>query len=380
MPTTVTRYVNTNSTAGGNGTTNATTGANRAYALLRDALDAEFIAYPNLVTSDIILKVICAGGVDTSGTLPIFEIPAFTTDETRYLHVVADTGSRATAVWDINKYILTHTGGTSAVVFPNAIKVSKWEGLQIENRSTNGVWSVINANDVGQDSILTVDGCYIRSISGSGNNNVGINLNSTGGIRRALRVSNTIVHGDFATGIACNFAANGSSGSYYYNNTVFGNFINQGILLDNLGTGVTGSVKNNIVSGSGGNGSYFLDAGSGQILTATNISSDATSPQTTLRNINSRLFFVSTASGDFRITGGAAVDAGTNLSTDPIYAFSTDINGTTRPVNGTWDIGAYEFVPTIPGVLGSFNQVGIGTPFSLTQNPNLGTFVNIVRV
>lgn len=371
--------MNTNSTAGGNGTTNATTGANRAYALLRDALDAEFIAYPNLVTSDIILKVICAGGTDTSGTSPIFEIPAFTTDETRYLHVVADTGSRATATWDINKYILTNTGNTAGVFFPNAIKVSKWEGLQIENRSTNGVWSVINGSSVSQDTILTVDGCYLRSITGSGNNTRGINLNATGGTRKALRVFNTIIHGDFSTGMGVGFPAAGSSASLFYNNTVFGNFINGGINLESFGTGVTGSVKNNIVSGSGTNGSYFLDAGSGQILTATNISSDATSPQTTLRNINSRLFFVSTASGDFRITGGAAVDAGTNLSTDPIYAFSTDINGTTRPVNGTWDIGAYEFI-SIPGVLASLNQVGTGTLFSLTQNPSLGTFVNIVTV
>jgi hypothetical protein len=363
MPTTVTRYVNTNSTAGGNGTTNATTGANRAYADLSASLAAEFTATPNLVTSDIVLKIVCSGGADTSPINSSFlTVPAFTTDETRYLYVVADTGSRATATWDINKYILTNTGNTGLILSVENIKVSRWEGLQIENRSTNGVWGIINNTNPLQDSILTVDGCYLRSISGSGNNANAINVGQA--VRKALRVYNTIIHGAFDNGIRNTFPAAGSSASAYYNNTLFGNFISAGIVFDNIGSNVTGSIKNNIVSGSGTLGSYVLDVVNGQVLTATNISSDATSPQTTLRNINSTLFFRSTASGDFRTIGSVATDAGTDLSTDPLYAFSTDINGTTRPINGSWDIGAYE-LPVNTAIVNT--SAGWVTPIQFTN-------------
>ena len=52
------RYVNTASTAGGDGTTNGTAGATRAYATLAAAISAEAT---NLVTADVVLRIYCAG-------------------------------------------------------------------------------------------------------------------------------------------------------------------------------------------------------------------------------------------------------------------------------------------------------------------------------
>ncbi len=65
---TVTRYVNTNSTAGGNGTTNATSGANRAYATLSEWESNE---QTDLVTDGDVHVCICdgAGGDDSTFVL-----------------------------------------------------------------------------------------------------------------------------------------------------------------------------------------------------------------------------------------------------------------------------------------------------------------------
>jgi len=52
--------------------------------------------------------------------------------------------------------------------------------------------------------------------------------------------------------------------------------------------------------------------------------------------------FVSVTTDFSLYTGSPAIDAGTSL----ISLFTTDIDGTTRPVNSVWDMGAYEGVGT----------------------------------
>jgi hypothetical protein len=54
--------------------------------------------------------------------------------------------------------------------------------------------------------------------------------------------------------------------------------------------------------------------------------------------------FVNAGANDYRLVGGSfPVDAGVAL-----HAVTTDRNGVRRPVNGRWDIGAYEFPPSAP--------------------------------
>ena len=68
------RYVNTASSSGGDGTTNATSGANRAYATLDAALVAES---DDLVASNVYLTIFCEGSsADTSEP----HVTGFTTD------------------------------------------------------------------------------------------------------------------------------------------------------------------------------------------------------------------------------------------------------------------------------------------------------------
>lgn len=71
----------------------------------------------------------------------------------------------------------------------------------------------------------------------------------------------------------------------------------------------------------------------------TNISSDATSPETGLRSID--LDFVDAANGNYHLAGTdtEAIGAGTDLSADADLPFSDDIDGGAR-AGGAWDIGA----------------------------------------
>lgn len=73
------------------------------------------------------------------------------------------------------------------------------------------------------------------------------------------------------------------------------------------------------------------------VFTATNISEDASSPNAAFRNL--AVLFVNEAGNDFHLDSSdtAAKGAGTNLSADAQYPFSTDIDGETIT---TWSIGA----------------------------------------
>ena len=107
MPTLITRYVNVNSPAGGNGTTPATGSgdANRAYPGYLAALTAESSSRTNLVSRDEILKLDCAGGVDFAVDP---DLPNFTTDATRYVWIYSAPENSHRGIWDTSKYLITY--------------------------------------------------------------------------------------------------------------------------------------------------------------------------------------------------------------------------------------------------------------------------------
>lgn len=73
---------------------------------------------------------------------------------------------------------------------------------------------------------------------------------------------------------------------------------------------------------------------------------DSTHPPTPTINTNLLTTtnpFTNAAAYDFTLVAGSApIDYGANLSTPVDEGFSTDINGTARPIGAAWDVGAYE--------------------------------------
>lgn len=86
MATTVVRYVNTDSTPGGDGTTNNTTGATRAYASRSEWEAAE---QKDLVTADEVHEVRVNGSANDGNTT----ISGWTTDATRFVRMVMVAGT-----------------------------------------------------------------------------------------------------------------------------------------------------------------------------------------------------------------------------------------------------------------------------------------------
>ena len=96
---TVTRFVNTASTAGGDGTTNNTTGATRAYASIAEWEAAE---QTDLVAAGDIAEVICSGAQDAGARLII---SGWTTDASNYILIHATT-DKHDGVFDSAKYFM----------------------------------------------------------------------------------------------------------------------------------------------------------------------------------------------------------------------------------------------------------------------------------
>lgn len=103
-----TRYVNTASTAGGDGTTNATSGANRAFASFKAFITD---ANANKVAGDK-WTCICTGGADDiSGTAGI----SAATNSTGVILVKAGSGQAHGGKWNSSVYYMTNTDASPCI-------------------------------------------------------------------------------------------------------------------------------------------------------------------------------------------------------------------------------------------------------------------------
>lgn len=154
MATLVTRYVNPHS-AGGNGTTNALSGANAAYASLAAWNTARA---RNLVTADEVEEVICetSGNADTS-RLDMSSSDGWVVDATRYPHIKVAAGSRAGTAWDATKYRID---GAFAFVTALALNLAyvRVTGLQVRNTSTSAGSGNISSIPSTLTSFVVLDG------------------------------------------------------------------------------------------------------------------------------------------------------------------------------------------------------------------------------
>lgn len=318
MPTLVERYVNTASTAGGDGTTNATSGTNRAYASLSEWNSNEAT---NLISADQTHTVYCdgSGGVDTTGQV---DLVGWTTDATRTVTITASGAQRCngeSVAKSGTGYKLTYNA-SSAIRFRTDFPII--DGIEIESSSS---LMPIRAYVGGGSEVHTITNCLIISTySGS---NPAITTNS-GGLNE-LVIRDTIV-------IAANCRAIDSRS--YSTATLdhvgcYGASSNLGYVCSSEST-ITNSWGFGFASGcfwTGGSPTGSHNASSDTTATTKFTSSQAsltdtnefTAPSTTLTTADFSLLSTSNL-----------VDAGTGT-------FSVDIAGNAQ--SGTADIGPFEY-------------------------------------
>jgi|CXWL01.1.fsa_nt_gi hypothetical protein len=350
-----TRYVDPNSTAGGDGTTNALTGANRAYV----SLSAWEAARQAVLTE--VEEVICssddAGSTHAADTAQCI-VAGWTTTAAFYIDIKAASTSRASTKWNTNKYRMTYSNVSIVSILDiSGAPYCRVDGLQIEvncavleaaSRSAVAIVCSPAAGVLGADQ--RVSNCHIRHIGTlpfnpmTGNAASILGAPSTFG---AVPVPNFYIWNNI-----CSWEATGTwteatyhvgiriehrdNNAYIYNNTI------RGAWTDGTGGDDNSArlhyVKNNLFSGpvNPTNGSH--------VNTRCNYNSTNQAALGYTAGANDRVSqtFTFVAADDYALGSGDAGAKDYGLTDPGSGLFSDDINRDTR--TAPWDIGADEIV------------------------------------
>lgn len=313
----ITRYVNTASTAGGNGTTNDTVGANRAYASL-----SEFEAsLPGDITGTDSYTAICTGSTADTTTAQFF---GTTTNATHYIKVQCAPGDRSGAHWNTDHYRISRTGELALIIYDDYVWI---DGIQMEvtvsadqGRVAYCVPPTANTN------LIKFEKCIFKAnASGTAYNVIGISQYGTG----IFYESNNLFINFTGTGAYnCATLNDPHVNSRIFNNTVIG--CNKGL---SIGYAIG---KNNLVSS--GSSDAYTGLGSSNDYNVTSRASLGTYYTSGTHDHVSHTFtFV--GGDDYHLDSAdtGAIGYGVDLSTDIDYPITDDIDYVTR--TGTWDIG-----------------------------------------
>jgi len=334
-----TRYVNTASSAGGDGTTNATTGANRAYASL-----SEWEAARQAVLSEV-EECLCEG---TAADTTIVAVDGWTTTATNYIHIKGNTGSSAgkhPGNWSTSHYRL-QLGAYGAVLTLTEAHV-RVSGIQIyQTTNADAYWGLTCVDDTG---VYRLDGLLVRGPNGTGYTNRGVTL------RGDAKIWNSVAW-DWMGGSTTGFTQLNAGAKYAYNCTAYN--CQQGFQNPDNGTNLL--VYNCLADAcvNGFNAGWTWGASD---YNASSLASDA--PGSNSRN-SQTFTFENTGAGDFHLTVDDAGAKDYGVSDPGSGLYSDDIDGDTR--SGSWDIGADEYVAagggtSITSVVGAATLTG-GSP------------------
>jgi len=219
----ITRYVNTASTAGGDGTTNAIVGANRAYASL---FEAE-AALHSLNASDN-LEVLCSGATADTTAVSFISGTYVGASYTMYIKATPNHGGK----WNTGRYRLEVSSANDAVTIQSNQCAIEFNGIQFY-RAT-GSYHVVYVN--GGTKYSYFKKCIFKHVA-STPNYAGIWQNSSGPVKVEncvfIGASSSYGRGLYSVGVTkvynsvfCNLAypiyRGGGSGTVVKNSSVVG--------------------------------------------------------------------------------------------------------------------------------------------------------------
>jgi len=314
-----TRYVNTASTAGGDGTTNNTAGATRAFATLREALDS----LPGTLTDAY--TIYCSGSA--ADTSDVDQAPwDFVTSPTNYLLVTTQGAQRHSGVWNSGIYRLEKTD--DSVLHTSGVCHVRLDCLQIKVTLTTGSAVGVQLGHPNK-TLSNIDcratNCIVWGVVSGGN---------LGGFAEQpfdAGASGTTVYINCIAIDCTNGFPTQRAGCRMYNCGAYGS-ASFGFVDDDGGA----IARNCLASSSGVGGFVGTFGGTG---TSNNAEDDGGGAPGTSSFSGTTFTFVNAAADNFHLAAGdaGAQGRGVDLSADATYPFSTDIHGETR--TGSWDIG-----------------------------------------
>jgi hypothetical protein len=357
MATTNIRYVDVDADAGGDGATNALTGANCAYKSLSIW---EAARQANLVTGDIIEQCICESNhANHTADTTAVTIDGWTTDATRYIDIKTSASGRHDGKWNTAKYRLDSSSdvfGHIDIVAQNVRIV----GLQLDvpaNGNNNGIRYRVNSTSVID---IRIDKCIIKGPA-SGSTDAGLCLIMSSIILNngVFYVTNNIIY-DFTgstsgAGIICD---SGDGLVKLYNNTVVN--CRTGISNTSAWTGTT-ATRNTLLRSCSTAATSGLTAAL-QDYNATDLASLGYTAQSHDR-VSQTFTFVNEGADDFHLASDDAGAKGFGVTDPGSGLFTDDIDGETCLV--PWCIGADWITSaagglSIPVAMATYKRMGGG--------------------
>lgn len=337
---TYTRYVDPNSTTGGDGTVQTLTGSTRAYLTL-NAWEAAQQAAHGATDTDI---VICSSNLDAgSGNADTtsFVIDGWT-DKTGGNYIGIQANSSHGGKWNDNIYrhVYDYNGDNAETGFSISEDYVRLKGIQLQHSDTAsadaGNWVVAYDTTGGTSTELQIEKCILRR---------GVYTYCGPGIMiwgndMQVKIFNSIFiecdNGSNAYGAVMNWGY--GSNCWVYNCTFHGNGVGVATNSD-TDTVITNCLFTGNTTDRSGTGTYT------DTYCATNLTSAGGLTGAGTGNRFSQTFsFVDIGAHDFHLTSSdtGAKDYGTSNPGSGLY--SDDIDGVAR--SGSWDIGADEYVST----------------------------------
>lgn len=351
-----TSYVIAGCPNNGNGTANSCAGSpggagawNTCAAMVTGEVAANADLTATGMNGNLIVNFSNTGGA--KDTTPC-NINGFTTDTT---HLIDLRGNWTGGVYSTSYYMLEASfNGAPALgvltVSDADIKINKFQ--VINTATSTGGYSAIQAASGavrGQvtNSLIATGACDL----GGGGFCVGLWWDPNVANCKIIAANNvSYVIPGVRSASSSNFAVDcGGSGNAGQTVVLLNNTAdrgNTGFQGNSSGASDTLDMENNITQNNATTG-YDVDLSSGTFTSATrntNLSMDTTSPNNTW---DSKTVSFTAVGSDYHMAAGepastGARDSGTDLSANTNYAFSTDWEGTTRPVDSAWDMGADE--------------------------------------